>query len=65
MKTPIKNFKGQIKGYVEEDSNGNRTVYDFYHRVLGKYNKQTNTSHDFYGRIIAHGDVVMSLIDLR
>ena len=53
----IKDFYGRIVGYIETDAAGNKCVKDFYRRVLGYYDKATNTTKDFYNRIIAKGDV--------
>ena len=33
-----------------------KTVKDFYGRILGKYNKKLNVTKDFYGRLVAKGD---------
>lgn len=62
-KTEIRDFYGKILGYIEEDTNtGNKTAYDFYRRILGKYNKRENTTRDFYGRILAREDVTQALV---
>ncbi len=62
-KTEIRDFYGKILGYIEEDTNtGNKTAYDFYRRILGKYNKRENMTRDFYGRILAREDVTQALV---
>ena len=53
MRTAIRDFYGRIIGWVYEDNNGNKKLTDFQGRVKGKYDKATNTTRDFYGRIIA------------
>jgi hypothetical protein len=52
----IKDFHGRTIGYIETKPNGDKVVRDFYKRILGTYNKSSNTTRDFYGRIIARGD---------
>ena len=55
-KQVIKDWRGKIIGYIETDNQGNKIVRDFYRRILGKYDKRTNITKDFYGRKIAKGD---------
>lgn len=52
----IKDWRGKILGYVDTDRNGNKIVRNFYRKVLGKYDKRTNTTRDFYGKLVAKGD---------
>jgi len=52
----ITDFRGRNIAYIETDSQGNKVVYDFYKRILGKYDARADRTYDFYGRIIAHGD---------
>lgn len=61
----IKDFYGQIKGYIEIDNNGKKTVRDFYRKILGYYDPRTNKTTDFYGRVIANGDFSSGLIDMK
>lgn len=58
----IKDFYHRIIGYVQTDNQGNKKAFDFYRRLLGTYNKQQNVTKDFYNRIVARGDAVVSLI---
>lgn len=61
--TTIKDFYGRIIGFIEEDTNtGNKTAYDFYRRILGKYNKRDNKTRDFYGKILAQEDITQALV---
>ena len=59
----IKDFYGNIIGVVEELPNGDKLVRDFNSRLLGSYNKTTNVTRDFYGRIIATGDNSLLLLN--
>ena len=58
----IKDFYGRILGYIEEDAQGNKTAYDFYRKILGKYYKKDNVTKDFYGRILSRGDTTQALV---
>lgn len=58
----IKDFYGKICGKIEEEPNGDRIAKDFYGRYLGKYKASTGKTHDFYGRILATGDITASLV---
>lgn len=57
-KTEIKLFGGRTSGWVEEDAQGNKQAVSFGGKILGYYNKATNTTRDFGGRVVAYGDVV-------
>ncbi len=52
-----------IIGIIETDTNGDKIARDFQSRqILGYYRKKYNHTTDFYGRVIAIGDCVVSLI---
>ncbi len=53
----IKDWTGKVIGSVETDTvTGDKTIKDFYGRILGKYVKKLNVTKDFYGRVVAKGD---------
>lgn len=54
--TTIKDWTGKVIGTVIEESNGDKTIKDFYGRPLGYYKKSRDVTTDFYGRIIASGN---------
>lgn len=62
MKTPIKDFYKRIIGWVETKPNGDKIGYDFYHRIVGFYNKNLDATQDFYRRIVSRGDTLTGLI---
>lgn len=62
MKTAIRDFSGLIIGWIEEESNGNKTVRDFSGRILGYYDKSRDVTTDFYGKILTRGDSSSGLI---
>ena len=58
----VREFSGKILGSIETDHLGNKTIRDFYGRVLGKYDKKQDVTRDFYGKIVARGDQSSLLI---
>lgn len=58
----IKDYYGRIIGYVQTQPNGDKIGKDFYHRIVGYYDKRTNTTKDFYRRVVARGDTLVGLI---
>lgn len=62
MKEMIKDFSGRIIGSVETDNKGNQRVRDFHGKVLGTYDARTNTTRDFYGRVVFRGNQVRMLL---
>lgn len=58
----IKKANFQIVGYIKAESNGDKTVTDFYRRILGRYDASTDTVRDFSGHIIARGDAAALLL---
>lgn len=61
----IREFNGRIIGFIQEDEKGNKIVRDFHRRVLGRYDKVSNTTRDFYGRVIAKGDSSAMLFNYK
>lgn len=58
----IRDFYGRILGFIETDAQGNKVARDFYRRIVGRYDKNRDVTTDFYGRVVAKGDIVASLI---
>ena len=61
-KEAIKDWQGKILGWIETDGSGNKTLRDFYGKILGKYIKSRDVTQDFYGRIVAKGDCLTMLL---
>ena len=61
-KETIKAFGGKIIGYLETDTEGNQQARDFFGKILGYYDKGTNTTRDFFGKILTQGNTVIGLI---
>ena len=57
-RTEIRLFGGRTAGWIEEDSRGNKQAVQFGGKILGYYDKASNTTRDFGGRTVAFGDVV-------
>ena len=53
----IRQFSGKIVGFIDVDSNGDKTVRAFSGMILGYYRKNRDVTTDFYGKIIAWGDI--------
>jgi hypothetical protein len=64
-KIAIQDWTGKILGYVQTNSNGDKTVSNFYGVILGYYRKSQNITTDFYGRMISRGDTAVGLISLN
>ena len=60
----IRDFNTKLViGIIETDSNGDQTARDFQSRqILGYYRKKYDHTTDFYGRVLTHGNTVVSLI---
>lgn len=58
----IKDCYGNIIARIDEQSNGDKIVKNFYGQILGKYDKALDVTKDFYGRIVAKGECVGILI---
>ncbi len=59
---PIKDWTGKILGFVDKEASGKKTLRDFYGRILGTYDPQLNVTREFSGRVVAKGDVLMTLL---
>ena len=59
----IKDWKGKIIGFIEVLPNGDKIIRDFYRKILGKFDSRLNVTKDFYGRIIAQGDLSSMLFN--
>lgn len=62
MRETLKDWTGKVTGYVDTDSQGNKILYDWQHRKLGTYSKSLNITRDFYGRTVAKGDQLLTLL---
>lgn len=58
----IKDGYGRKLGTVDTDSSGNVIVRDAYGRIVARYDKGQNATRDFYGRLIAWGNVAAGFL---
>lgn len=65
-KIAIREWTGKIIGWLETDTDtGNKTIRDFYGKILGTYDKKLDLTRDFYGRMIAKGDQLSMLLNRK
>ena len=58
----IRDFGGKILGYIEEDKDGNQRCITFAGKVLGYYDKKTNTTREFNGKITSRGNTCVGFL---
>ena len=59
----LKDWRGVVIGYIKTDPlNGDKTAFDRYHKILGRYNKRLNITVNFSGIKVADGDVTQGLV---
>lgn len=59
----IRDFYGRILGIIRTQDNGDKEAVSFPGlQILGFYKAQYNHTTDFYGRVVAQGDTVVSFI---
>ena len=61
----IKDPQGRIIAKVETFSSGDKTIHDKYGRILGRYDKRSDTTRDHFGRVVARGECLTLLIGNR
>ena len=61
-KEPLRGFSGRIIGGLEEDSSGNQILREFSGRILGTYDKSSNTTKEFSGRVVGRGNILTMLL---
>ena len=62
-KVPIREFRGKILGWIEDDGQGNQQIRDFVGHILGSYRKSEDKARDFYGRIVGSGNLLTMLLN--
>ena len=63
VKTEIRDFNNYIIAYVELDERtGDKTLRDFYNKILGYYRKSRNVSTNFAGKVLGYGDFTVAMI---
>lgn len=58
----ITDYSGKTVGWVETLDNGDQQVSAFSGKIIAFYRASNNTTTDFYGRIISHGNVAVGML---
>lgn len=58
----IRDFAGSIIGYLDHESNGDIYARSFTGKNLGHYEASSDTTKDFYGRILYRGNMAPALL---
>ena len=58
----LKDSRFRIIGYVDIDSNGNKTLRNEKFQILGYYKANQNITQDSSFRIVGRGDILTSLL---
>ncbi len=61
-KVVIRNKASREIGYIRTHSNGKQTAYNIRNEKIGHFDPQLNHTKNHKGRIIGHGNMLMSLI---
>lgn len=61
----VKNAQGKILGFVETDSQGNKTAKTRDGRIVGYYKAKFGTTVTPSGKIVSRSDTVVSLIPMN
>ena len=62
MREPVRDWSGNILGWLETAPNGDVTARNFLGEILGFYRKQQDWTTDFLGNVITRGNAAMSLV---
>ena len=66
VREDIRNSTGRIVASIEQKSDGKYYISDFFGKILGYYDPKAyngrGATYDFFGRMIAYGNVLTSLI---
>ena len=65
MRIAIRDASRMIIGYIDEESNGDKTVRDYSLRILGYYRRSDDTTRDYSLRIRFYGDMSAALLVMR
>mgnify|MGYP003309551153 CR=1 FL=1 len=58
----FRDYNGRLLAYAMDEPNGCVVLYDFFGRILGRYDSGLDVTMDFYGRIVGRGNMLSSLI---
>ena len=61
----IRDYGGMIVGYLDHESNGDITVRGYNGLILGRYDKASDTTRSYSGRILYRGNMAAALLVIR
>lgn len=61
----IREYSGMIVGYLDHESNGDITVRGYNEMILGRYDKASDTTRNYAGRILYRGNMAAALLVIR
>lgn len=61
-KQELRNANGNLRGTIDEDAAGVRTIRDANGRLLGQYKPYSQETRDANGRLVGKGDQLSSLL---
>ncbi|MCQ2792029.1 MAG: hypothetical protein MJ208_00735 [Bacilli bacterium] len=62
QRTPLKDNHYNIIGYIDTESNGNKTLRDKHYNILGYYKASSNITQDSHYNTVGHGDILTTLL---
>ena len=65
MRETIREYSGMIVGYIDHESNGDKTVRSYSGQILGYYRANDDTTRSYSGRILYRGDMAAALLVIR
>ena len=65
MEETIRQYNGLILGYLDYQSNGDIVAKNASRQILGRYERSSNTTKDFYGKILYRGNMASALLILK
>ncbi len=61
----IRDYAGMIVGYLDHESNGDITARGYNGLIIGRYDKASDTTRNYAGRIIWRGNMAAALLVVR
>ena len=65
MRETIRDYAGMIVGYLDHESNGDITARGYNGLIIGRYDKASDTTRNYAGRIIWRGNMAAALLVVR
>lgn len=62
QKEILRNFSGQIIGYIEISPNGDQELKNYSGKILGRYVSNRNITQNWSGTILSYGNTLSMLL---